>query len=145
MTEKKRYRVDILNNIMDTNYDWFGHTPPFDQYVIDEEDYLVIGEAKTQGDGEKICKLLNSFAEENEVLKSELDDKRLGMQLFGAENTMLMEENKQLQKQIKVYEYFLEQNNLDIDWNCLCTADECHIQEDIDFDCKDCKYMELIE
>ena len=57
----------------------------------------------------------------------------------------LDEKNKQLQKQIKVYEYFLDQNDLDIDWNCLCTADECHISEDMDFDCKDCKYMELKE
>lgn len=57
----------------------------------------------------------------------------------------IQEENEQLQKQIKVYEYFLDQNDLDIDWNCLCTADECLISEDVDFDCKDCKYMELKE
>lgn len=57
----------------------------------------------------------------------------------------LYEENEQLQKQIKVYEYFLDQNDLDIEWSCLCTADECHISEDMDFDCKDCNYMELKE
>lgn len=80
MTEKKRYRLDCLNNVMDTNYDWLGHTSPFDQYVIDEDDYLIIGEAKTQRDGEEICKLLNKLTEKNEHLNEtnqELYDFRL--------------------------------------------------------------------
>lgn len=74
-----------------------------------------------------------------------LSDEPLSCSEIEKKINALDEKNKQLEKQIKVYEYFLEQNDLDIDWNCLCTADECYIQEDIDFDCKDCKYMELIE
>ena len=70
MTEKKRYIVsDFFWEVLDTKYDWFGNTEPFSKEVIEEEDYLYIGKAKTQEDGEKICNLLNKLAEENEQLK----------------------------------------------------------------------------
>jgi len=38
---------------------------------------------------------------ENEQLKSELQDKRLGINLFNAENTLLMEENEHIKQTIK--------------------------------------------
>ena len=46
---------------------------------------------------------------------------------------------QQLNEQIKIYEKFLEYNNLSIDWSEFCTANECNEAED--FECKDCRHM----
>ena len=69
---ENRYRLDVLNQVMDTNYDYDGDAPPFSQYVIDEDDYLVIGEARTEDDGKAFCDLLNAFHEENQELKTKI-------------------------------------------------------------------------
>lgn len=109
MTEKKRYRVDCLNNVMDTNYDFLGHPSPFDQYVIDEDDYFIIGEAKTQNDGEEICKLLNKLAEDNEILKSKVEyiERKLERERYSFQKQHdvweqeVTEKNKQLIDQLR--------------------------------------------
>ena len=69
MTAKRFILSDFFWEVLDTKYDWLGNTEPFSEEVIEEEDYLLIGKAKTQEDGENICKLLNKLIEENEQLK----------------------------------------------------------------------------
>ena len=70
MSEKKRYILsDFFWEVLDTKYDWLGHTEPFTEQVLEEEDYLLIGCAKTQDDGEAICKVLNALTEKNEQLE----------------------------------------------------------------------------
>jgi archaellum component FlaC len=71
MTAKRFILSDFFWEVLDTKYDWLGNTEPFSEEVIEEGDYLLIGEAKTQEDGENICKLLNKVIEENEQLKSD--------------------------------------------------------------------------
>ena len=53
-------------------------------------------------------------------------------------------ENKQLKTQIKIFEKFLNENNLDIDWEIFCTVDECKKDSD-DYGCKECKYLGDVE
>lgn len=50
------------------------------------------------------------------------------------------EENMQLKIQIKIFEEFLKDNNLDIDWEYFCTVEEC-LKTDDDYGCKECKYL----
>lgn len=52
----------------------------------------------------------------------------------------LNDENEQLKTQIKIFEKFLDENNLDIDWEIFCTVDECKKDSD-DYGCKECKYL----
>lgn len=54
------------------------------------------------------------------------------------ENLELYRELKQLKEQNTIYEEFLKDNNLDIEWDLFCTANIC-MEEDID--CKYCKYI----
>ena len=61
------------------------------------------------------------------------------------EKKQLKEENEQLKTQIKIFEAFLEGNNLDIEWYEFCTRDECafdgeYIDEN-EISCKDCLYL----
>ena len=55
-------------------------------------------------------------------------------------NFKLNEENEQLKTQINIFEKFLDENNLDIDWEIFCTVDECKKDSD-DYGCKECKYL----
>ena len=55
----------------------------------------------------------------------------------------LTDEIEQLKEQIKIYDKFLDGNDLYIEWDLFCIADTCWISEDEEFDCKDCKYMRL--
>ena len=55
-------------------------------------------------------------------------------------NFKLKEENEQLKTQINIFEKFLDENNLDIDWEIFCTVDECKKDSD-DYGCKECKYL----
>lgn len=55
------------------------------------------------------------------------------------------EENQQLKEQIKIYEIFLDENDLDIEWDLYCTMDNCFTDENEEFDCKDCKYIRCNE
>ena len=64
---------------------------------------------------DSLCNLLNAFHEENERLKN----------------------------QRRVYDKFLDLNDLEIDWQFLCDADECNEEEDMD--CRDCKYLGVLE
>ena len=60
----------------------------------------------------------------------------------------LHEENEQLRQQNKVYESFLDENDLEIDWSYLCIQEECkYTAEEIDSNeilCKDCKYLKTV-
>lgn len=56
----------------------------------------------------------------------------------------LSDENEQLKTQIKIFEKFLNENNLDIDWEIFCTVDECKKDSD-DYGCKECKYLGDVE
>jgi uncharacterized protein YjaG (DUF416 family) len=56
----------------------------------------------------------------------------------------LEKENEQLKTQIKIFEKFLDENNLDIDWEIFCTVDECKKDSD-DYGCKECKYLGDVE
>lgn len=76
MTDKRFILSDFFWEVLDTKYDWFGRTEPFSEEVIEEEDYLLIGRAKTQEDGENICKLLNKLIEENEQLREIIEELR---------------------------------------------------------------------
>ena len=52
----------------------------------------------------------------------------------------LLEENEQLKQQIKIFEKFLEVNELSIDWDEFCGVDECAF-ENPDFSCKECIHL----
>lgn len=52
------------------------------------------------------------------------------------ENREFKKENKQLRKQIKIFDEFLDGNNLDIDWNELCILDSCIMNDEVE--CRDC-------
>lgn len=105
-----------------------------------------------------ITKRLNIYAEENEQLKRQIGnlehtkdfcaDVCVDCERLEKENEELKFKNKQFKKQLKIYEKFLEYNDLDFDWTEFCTADEC-INEykdciDDEIDCKDCVYLEDI-
>lgn len=60
------------------------------------------------------------------------------------ENDELKRENEQLKSQIKIFEKFLNENNLDIDWKIFCTVDECK-KDSEDYGCKECKYLGDVE
>lgn len=55
----------------------------------------------------------------------------------------LHEENERLKNQRRVYDKFLDLNDLEIEWQFLCDADECNEKEDMD--CRDCKYLGVLE
>jgi len=55
---------------------------------------------------------------------------------------VFIEENEQLRKQNRIYEYFIDENDLNIDWSYFCTASDC---EETESDCKYCEYMKLVE
>lgn len=74
MTAKRFILSDFFWEVLDTKYDWLGNTEPFSEEVIKEEDYLMIGRAKTQEDGENICKLLNKLIEENKHLREIIEE-----------------------------------------------------------------------
>ena len=49
------------------------------------------------------------------------------------------ERNRQLQNQIKIFELFLDGNNLDIEWDLFCTKEDgCPF---IDASCQECIYL----
>ena len=50
------------------------------------------------------------------------------------------EENEQLKQQIKIFEKFLEGNDLSIDWDEFCGVVECAF-ENPDFSCKECIHL----
>ena len=53
------------------------------------------------------------------------------------------EELQNLKNQIKIYELFLDQNDLNIEWDLFCTLDYCVNEEDTG--CQTCKYMGLVD
>ena len=100
--------------------------------------------------------------QENKQLKSELLDIEEGRDYYKSKASSLEEgyiqlqdreirlkkENEQLKAQIKIYEIFLDGNDLDIEWDLFCIADKCeYSDEDFEegFDCKDCEYMRWID
>lgn len=84
---------------------------------------------------------------ENEELKEERDyferkkcDYQKRISILTTDKIQLKQENEQLKTQIKIFEKFLDENNLDIDWEIFCTVDECKKDSD-DYGCKECKYL----
>lgn len=63
---------------------------------------------------------------------------------FYNESEELKKENEQLKTQINIFEKFLDENNLDIDWEIFCTVDKCKKDSD-DYGCKECKYLGDVE
>lgn len=53
------------------------------------------------------------------------------------------EELQNLKNQIKIYELFLDQNDLNIEWDLFCTLNYCVNDEDTG--CQTCKYMGLMD
>ena len=53
------------------------------------------------------------------------------------------EELQNLKNQIKIYELFLDQNDLNIEWDLFCTLNHCVNDEDTG--CQTCKYMGLVD
>ena len=53
------------------------------------------------------------------------------------------EELQNLKNQIKIYELFLDQNDLNIEWDLFCTLNHCVNEEDTG--CQTCKYMGLVD
>ena len=80
------------------NIEFDGH-----QYflVIDEDNERCLARLDTRMDALAWLEMYKMLSEENEQLKSELQDKRLGINLFNAENTLLMEENENIKQTIK--------------------------------------------
>lgn len=53
------------------------------------------------------------------------------------------EELQNLKNQIKIYGLFLDQNDLNIEWDLFCTLNHCVNEEDTG--CQTCKYMGLVD
>ena len=93
------------------------------------------------------------FREENENLKKEIkavQQENLSMIDFMNNNfnehttqKKLNEKIEHLETQIKIFEIYLDANDLDIEWGNFCTkVGECWIKDvDYEFDCKDCGYL----
>ena len=115
--------------------------------------------------GEDVVDLLNELAtkcskleKENEELKQEylkLDhrhgllhdvclDAECERDSLKKDVESLEKENEQLKTKINIFEKFLDENNLDIDWEIFCTVDECKKDSD-DYGCKECKYLGDVE
>ena len=109
---------------------------------VTEEEYVCI----SREEAFLVCNRLNALCKEKEELLDERNYfERKKCEYFNdwnnahLDNIQLRQENKQLKEQIKIYEKFLDGNDLDIEWDLFCTADVCHEEEDTE--CKDCKYM----
>ena len=88
-----------------------------------------------QGDRKSITEFIekvNSIVKENGQLKKDCT-------ALVCSNQDYRKENEQLKKQIKIFDEFLNGNNLDIDWNELCILDSCIMNDEIE--CRDCIYM----
>lgn len=59
------------------------------------------------------------------------------------EMNQLNDENEQLKIQIKIFEMFLKENNLDIDWINFCGLDHLCIANDNDFKCQYCPCLDF--
>ena len=132
MTEKRYIyaSVGVAFEILDS---WFGYTGDDEptEREIEEYDYLVIGLAPDQDAAEGICRRLNDQQDEINHLSN-----------FGL-HVILDKKNKeikQLKQQIKIFEKFLEANDLDIDWVEFCGVDECAF-ENPDFSCQECIHL----
>ena len=73
------------------------------------------------------------YRKENEQLKDALNQRTEQCDKY-------YEENEQLKQQIKIFEKFLEVNDLDIDWVEFCGVDECAF-ENPDFSCQECIHL----
>ena len=82
------------------------------------------------------------FREDFLDLLNNLNEKARGS---GKALSKLQKENEQLKKQIKIFDEFLDGNNLDIDWNELCILDSCMMNDEVE--CRDCIYigMDVLE
>ena len=99
------------------------------------------------------CRRIVSLLRENEKLKEENEQLKYDNTMFKqvikhfqkvaqTDKRRLEDENEQLRKQNRIYEYFLDENDLSIDWSYFCTAIDC---EETESDCKYCEYMKLVE
>ena len=107
-------------------------------YMIVDNGEVINGIVFSEYEVKYIVNLLNELNNENQQLK--LENGEMIDYLARLEET-----NQQLKEQIKIYEEFLKGNDLDFDWSEFCTADECIIKVDEEFDCKDCKHMRWTE
>ena len=99
----------------------------------------------------EVVQLLNKLNDENKTFREALNElKEIGdyqamtIKELDDENQKLKKENEQLKTQIKIFEKFLNENNLDIDWEIFCTVDECKKNSE-DYGCKECKYLGDVE
>lgn len=132
MTEHKRFNCHVKfsampNGIMVLDYEKHGD----EQTVIED-----ISREKAH----RVMDRLNELNDENEQLK--LDNKRLLSDYTDVcnDNIAVVDENEQLKQQIKIFEKFLEANDLDIDWVEFCGVDECAF-ENPDFSCQECIHL----
>lgn len=92
---------------------------------------------------------MNKFDYEECYLKFDgeifaIAESKKNAKVIGETLIQLSDENKQLKTQIKIFEKFLDENDLDIDWEIFCTVDECKKDSD-DYGCKECKYLGDVE
>ena len=92
------------------------------QFAIGNDTECPVIEGKFELNREEVVDLLNKQHEYLNILREEL---------------------KNLKNQIKIYELFLDQNDLHIEWDLFCTLDYCVNEEDTG--CQTCKYMGLID
>lgn len=123
----------------------------FTKYVPDSYNYtsiITIVDNKTgkrSGSIDDFVDLLNEQHETIQELQSELQEQVDRKDACIKQAHLLDEENEQLKIQIKIFEAFLEGNDLDIEWYEFCTRDECafdgeYIDEN-EISCKDCLYL----
>lgn len=53
----------------------------------------------------------------------------------------LYNENEQLKQQIRIFEKFLEHNDLSIEWENFCTVTDCPYDDDNYRMCQECHYL----
>lgn len=88
---------------------------------------------------EEVARILFEIIESGEQIEGHHQIQEWVNNLY-KENNELLRENKQLKQQIKIFEKFLEVNDLGIDWEEFCGVDECAF-ENPDFSCKECIYL----
>ena len=101
-----------------------------------EEGYL-----KLQRENDQLKSDLEYYRETYSIQEYGLDTEthvQLGSPILSRKE--LLKENEQLKQQIKIFEKFLEVNDLDIDWVEFCGVDECAF-ENPDFSCQECIHL----
>lgn len=98
----------------------------------------------------EVLELINELSVENEKLKLKVNGLKSELTIWKEdanehiqETNKLFEELQNLKNQIKIYELFLDQNDLNIEWDLFCTLNHCVNKEDTG--CQTCKYMGLVD